>query len=172
MPDRRAVFALTNLVANVRDAWPCQPREDDRLWPVPDRDGRQELEIVLGNEHISFTVRSRPALARLAHVANAPGTHPDVLAAFPPHTRAQTAKIGSLNDIQNTKDPDGLRNFYYLVQDLKCLVFAAIALHFKVRCRAPLPHCVPPFPAPFPLSPTPAALRGPIPPFLPCLALH
>ena len=32
---------------------------DDRLWPLPDRDGRQELEIVLGNEHISFAVRSR-----------------------------------------------------------------------------------------------------------------
>ena len=32
-------------------------REDDRLWPEADRIGRQELEIVLNNEHISFTVR-------------------------------------------------------------------------------------------------------------------
>jgi protein mago nashi len=31
-------------------------REDDRKWPQPDRVGRQELEIKLGNEHISFTV--------------------------------------------------------------------------------------------------------------------
>lgn len=31
-------------------------REDDKLWPQPDREGRQELEIVLGNEHICFTV--------------------------------------------------------------------------------------------------------------------
>lgn len=30
-------------------------REDDSLWPPPDRVGRQELEILLGNEHISFT---------------------------------------------------------------------------------------------------------------------
>lgn len=33
-------------------------REDDKLWPQSDREGgRQELEIVLGNEHICFTVK-------------------------------------------------------------------------------------------------------------------
>ncbi len=32
-------------------------REDDKLWPMPDRVGRQELEIIMGDEHISFTVR-------------------------------------------------------------------------------------------------------------------
>lgn len=31
-------------------------REDDHNWPEPDRVGRQELEVKLGNEHISFTV--------------------------------------------------------------------------------------------------------------------
>lgn len=30
-------------------------QEDDALWPVPDRVGRQELEIVMGDEHISFS---------------------------------------------------------------------------------------------------------------------
>ena len=30
-------------------------------------------------------------------------------------------------------DPEGLRVFYYLVQDLKALVFSLISLHFKVR---------------------------------------
>jgi protein mago nashi len=30
-------------------------KEDDSNWPEPDRVGRQELEIVMGNEHISFT---------------------------------------------------------------------------------------------------------------------
>lgn len=29
-------------------------QEDDSSWPQPDRVGRQELEIQLGNEHISF----------------------------------------------------------------------------------------------------------------------
>lgn len=57
-------------------------KEDDNNWPEPDRVGRQELEIVMGNEHISFT----------------------------------TSKIGSLVDVQTSKDPEGLRIFYYLVQ--------------------------------------------------------
>nr|XP_054108600.1 protein mago nashi homolog 2-like [Callithrix jacchus] len=30
-------------------------KEDDALWPPPDRVGRQELEIVIGDKHISFT---------------------------------------------------------------------------------------------------------------------
>merc|ERR1711953_464069 len=74
-------------------------QEDDSLWPAPDRVGRQELEIVIGDEHISFT----------------------------------TSKIGSLVDVNQSKDPEGLRTFYYLVQDLKCLVFSLIALHFKIK---------------------------------------
>ncbi|KAH0689550.1 hypothetical protein KY289_016908 [Solanum tuberosum] len=60
-------------------------KEDDNNWPEPDRVGRQELEIVMGNEHISFT----------------------------------TSKIGSLMDVQTSNDPEGLRIFYYLVQDGK-----------------------------------------------------
>uniref|UniRef100_A0A8C2NTY2 Uncharacterized protein n=1 Tax=Capra hircus TaxID=9925 RepID=A0A8C2NTY2_CAPHI len=47
---------------------------DDALWPPPDRVGRQELEIVIGDEHISFT----------------------------------TSKIGSLIDVNQSKDPEGL----------------------------------------------------------------
>ena len=31
------------------------------------------------------------------------------------------------------RDPEGLRTFYYLVQDLKCLVFSLIGLHFKIK---------------------------------------
>ena len=74
-------------------------KEDDALWPPPDRIGRQELEIVMGDEHISFT----------------------------------TSKIGSLIDVNNCKDSEGLKCFYYLVQDLKCLVFSLIGLHFKIK---------------------------------------
>lgn len=32
----------------------------------------------------------------------------------------------------DSADPEGLRVFYYLVQDLKALVFSLISLHFKV----------------------------------------
>lgn len=67
-------------------------KEDDNSWPEPDRIGRQELEIVMGNEHISFT----------------------------------TSKIGSLLDVQSSKDPEGLRIFYYLVQVLLVEHFAKI----------------------------------------------
>ncbi len=47
-------------------------------------------------------------------------------------SRFETAKIGSLVDVTESADPEGLRVFYYLVQDLKALVFSLIALHFKV----------------------------------------
>lgn len=47
-------------------------------------------------------------------------------------TPIETAKIGSLVDVTESEDPEGLRVFYYLVQDLKALVFSLISLHFKV----------------------------------------
>ncbi|KAI5462918.1 Mago nashi protein [Mariannaea sp. PMI_226] len=74
-------------------------KEDDSKWPQKNKDGRQELEIRIGNEHIAF----------------------------------ETAKIGSLVDVTESADPEGLRVFYYLVQDLKALVFSLIALHFKIK---------------------------------------
>lgn len=74
-------------------------KEDDRKWPRPDAVGRQELEIKLGQDHISFTC----------------------------------AKLGSLHDVNSTGDPDGMKVFYYLVQDLRCLVFSLMSLHFKIK---------------------------------------
>ncbi|KAK0743422.1 Mago nashi protein [Schizothecium vesticola] len=74
-------------------------KEDDAKWPTKNKDGKQELEIRLGSEHISF----------------------------------ETAKIGSINDVTDSADPEGLRVFYYLVQDLKALVFSLISLHFKIK---------------------------------------
>lgn len=74
-------------------------KEDDKEWPEPDVEGRQELEITYGGDQVSFA----------------------------------TTKIGSLLDVQNSKDPEGLRNFYYLVQDLKCFAFSLITLHTKIK---------------------------------------
>ena len=74
-------------------------QEDDSLWPQPNRVGRQELEIVMGDEHISFT----------------------------------TSKIGAAAEVNQCGDPEGLKSFYYLVQDLKCFVFSLIGLHFKIN---------------------------------------
>ena len=74
-------------------------KEDDIKWPEPDRVGRQELEIVLGGEHISFA----------------------------------TTKLGSLLQVQSSEDPEGLRVFYYLIQDIKCMAFSLINSHFKIQ---------------------------------------
>jgi len=74
-------------------------KKDDSNWPAPDRIGRQELEIVCGDEHISFV----------------------------------TSKIGSVVEADQSKDADGLKVFYYLVQDIRCMVASLMALHFKIR---------------------------------------
>nr|XP_054313158.1 protein mago nashi homolog [Pongo pygmaeus] len=58
-------------------------KQDNALWLPPNRVGRQELEIIIGDEHISFT----------------------------------TSKTGSLIDVNQSKDPEGLQVFYYPVQD-------------------------------------------------------
>lgn len=57
-------------------------KEDDANWPTPDRVGKQELEIIINGQHISFTC----------------------------------TKLGSVLQVQQSKDPEGLRVFYYLVQ--------------------------------------------------------
>eukprot|EP00981_Chlorochromonas_danica_P000121 scaffold37_cov172-Ochromonas_danica.AAC.10 len=75
-------------------------REDDHNWPVADRYGRQELEIKIDREHISFTVSPLPPLPVLT-----------------------SAKIGSLLDVMESSDPEGYRVFYYLIQDLNTVTF-------------------------------------------------
>ena len=82
-------------------------REDDSNWPKKDIVGKQELEIRIGNDHIAFEV------SILAKNLVYSSTH-----WFYTFFK-KTAKIGSLVDIQDSEDPEGLRVFYYLVQDLK-----------------------------------------------------
>lgn len=84
-------------------------REDDRAWPMPDSRsdaGRQELEIILRST----------------------GRRDEQ------HISFATSKFGSLQQVeQDAKDPEGLRAFYYLVQDLRSFVFALISAHFKIK---------------------------------------
>ena len=40
-------------------------KEDDANWPAPDRVGRQELEIVMGSEHISFATTKLGSLLQV-----------------------------------------------------------------------------------------------------------
>ena len=71
----------------------------DKDWPIPDREGRQEVEICINEKSLLFV----------------------------------TSKIRSMNDVASSKDPHGLQKLYYLVQDIKCLVFSLINLHFRVK---------------------------------------
>ncbi|CAG9318875.1 unnamed protein product [Blepharisma stoltei] len=73
--------------------------QDDSRWPEPNNVGRQELEIVIGEEHVFFI----------------------------------TSKIGSFLDVQRSEDPEGLRSFFYLVQDIKCLVLTLMSMHFRIK---------------------------------------
>ena len=74
-------------------------KEDDTDWPEPDKNGKQELEIRVGDDKIQFS----------------------------------TSKFGSFLDIEKSKDPDGLRVFYYLLQDIKCFVFSLLNLRFRIK---------------------------------------
>ncbi|KAL7462030.1 hypothetical protein ACHAXS_002424, partial [Conticribra weissflogii] len=49
------------------------------------------------------------------------------------HIAFTVAEIGSLVDVAKSVDPEGLRVFYYLTQDLRCLMFSLISLHFKIK---------------------------------------
>ena len=75
---------------------PTPPTTSFRL---PIQDGKQELEIYLDGQHVSFAL----------------------------------GKLGSLLAVEESKDPEGLRVLYYLVQDLRCFVLSLIALHFKIK---------------------------------------
>jgi hypothetical protein len=48
------------------DALGPASREDDHNWPEPDRVGKQELEVKVGDTHIAFTVSGRRRTVRTA----------------------------------------------------------------------------------------------------------
>merc|ERR1712032_5480 len=45
------------------------------------------------------------------------------------HIAFATSKLGSLSDVQASKDPEGLGVFYHLVLDLNCFVSGVIELN-------------------------------------------
>jgi protein mago nashi len=49
------------------------------------------------------------------------------------HIAFTCAEIGSMVDVMKSVDPDGMRILYYLTQDLRCLMFSLISLHFKIK---------------------------------------
>ncbi|KAI1334302.1 Mago nashi protein [Xylariaceae sp. FL0016] len=107
-------------------------KEDDSKWPQKNKDGRQELEIRVGNDHISFEV-SEASDPTQQYLLLRTSTTTRVAAMVSLQLGFATAKIGSLIDVTESADPEGLRVFYYLVQDLKALVFSLTSLHFKIK---------------------------------------
>lgn len=87
------------------DAQPQTLREDDVSWPRKNVVGKQELEVKIDKEHISFEVC--PYFLKVFSYSLLIGNS------------MQTAKIGALAEVNDSSDPDGLRVFYYLIQDLK-----------------------------------------------------
>ena len=49
------------------------------------------------------------------------------------HISFNCTKLDSSLDIQKSRDPEGLQIYYYLIQDLKSLIFSLINTHFKNR---------------------------------------
>lgn len=49
------------------------------------------------------------------------------------HIAFTCGEILSLVDLEKSSDPQGMAIFYYLTQDLKCLVMSLINLHFKQK---------------------------------------
>jgi len=41
--------------------------------------------------------------------------------------------VGSLHEALDCEDKEGMKNFYYTVQDLKVFVFSLIGMHFKIK---------------------------------------
>lgn len=73
--------------------------KDDKDWPLPDNNEKEELEVVLHGKHISF----------------------------------MTTRLHSLLQVQSSKDPEGLKAFYYLTQDIKALALTLLSVYFKSK---------------------------------------
>ncbi len=81
----------------------------DTKWPDKDGSSGQEMEIRVGNEHISFTC---------SHL----GSMSDIDRFY------RKENLDAQED-----DPLGLTSFYYLGQDLKALVMSQIKVHFSAN---------------------------------------
>ena len=65
----RAVLAEVRRIVEASEVM----KEDDAAWPEPDTAGRQELEVVAGGEHVSFTCAKIGALAEITSSSDPDG---------------------------------------------------------------------------------------------------
>jgi hypothetical protein len=54
-------------------------------------------------------------------------------AALESYFNFKTCQIGAVAEALKCEDPEGLKNFYYTIQDLRLFVFALVAMHFKIK---------------------------------------
>jgi protein mago nashi len=85
--------------------------EIDTRWPDKDSTGGQELEIRIGNEHISFTCSNIGSVAEIDRFY----------------------KKENIEVTTDKPDPLGLKSFFYLGQDLRVLIQSLIKTHFSTR---------------------------------------
>jgi len=91
-------------------------KQDDRHWPQPDEVGKQELEIVMNQQHISFVLAKIGSMAEIES------------GGLTEHIRDRDR-----DRERERADIEGLKIFYFLIQDLRALVFSLISLHFKIK---------------------------------------
>lgn len=139
-------------------------KEDDNNWPQPDRVGRQELEIVMGNEHICFTTSKIGSLVDVQSSNDPEGLRifyylVQVTSLFLPlipklyhHFTTLTVHwlwVSFVGEAYSLSADNGSVVIFFLfcnyfcsnifllkhpwLQDLKCLVFSLISLHFKIK---------------------------------------
>lgn len=112
-------------------------KEDDNNWPEPDRVGRQELEVVIGNEHIHFTT------TKLGSVLQA---RPTPL----PTGRGRAKGEGGTGTVERKKGGEGVTGLRPLGplpsfrRDKTCaLRFLAAAAYLSFRCQLLRPFASP-----------------------------
>ena len=74
---RKEVFCSESGVAEVKRIVEESEitKEDDKHWPEPNTDGRQEFEVVMGNQHISFaTAKIGSCALGVANATRSPRT--------------------------------------------------------------------------------------------------
>ena len=88
-------------------------KEDDNQWPEPDRVGRQELEIKMNGAFLPRIFCLSNAFAKVKLIsARVSSFRKRETSVVGEHISFTSAKIGSLLDVQDSKDPDSVQRQY------------------------------------------------------------
>jgi protein mago nashi len=96
---------------------------DDSQWPGPDKDGRQELEVRIGDSGGGAGPGGE----------GGEGGGCEAATTTPTHVSLATTKLTSTVQISRCSDAAALRSYYFLCQDLKSMLLALVHAHFQVQ---------------------------------------